>query len=60
MPSGSWTKSTAEHAGDVAADGFVFRAEDAQQRSMLYSMTRDAIIRIWNPDYDLRLDDAKP
>lgn len=52
--------STADFARELAADGFVLRAEEAQQRSILYSMTRDAILRIWNPDYDLKLDDAKP
>lgn len=54
------TKSTAEFAQGLAAEGFALRAESTQQRSIHYSMTRDAIIRIWNPDYDLKLDDAKP
>jgi len=39
--------STHDHASDLVADGFTLRAEEADQRSILYANTADAICRLW-------------
>lgn len=42
--------TTKDHAGDVEADGFIFRAEEARQRADNYRETLDEICRIWGDD----------
>lgn len=39
--------TTRDHAGDLDADGFVFKAEEARQRANNYRETLDEICRIW-------------
>ena len=40
--------STRDHAGDLAADGFVFRTEEAEERANRYRETLAEITRIWS------------
>ncbi len=42
--------STHDHASDLVADGFTLRAEEADQRSIRYANSADALCKIWKED----------
>jgi len=45
--------STRDHASDVGADGFIFRAEEANQRADQYRESINALVAIWgDPECD--------
>lgn len=48
-------ESTQEHADDLLADGWIFRAEDARQRAQAYQDSLDALISVWGePESEAR------
>lgn len=44
--------STRDHANDLAADGFIFRLEEATDRADLYRESINALVQIWGAPED--------
>lgn len=41
-------ETTEQHAGEVAADGFVFTAEEVSSRAYLYRASAESLAKLWS------------